>query len=408
MAQELYGPLDSLAARKRVLEERRARLLAKAAQTSPLPQGQMVSGHFVAPNWAQYLPNLFDKYQQGAEQRSIEEAMLAQGLAEKAALRDSLAGLTGTPEQAATPFGSRDEPRQDATPAIPPAMGNDRRAIIAQLIDNPAAGAIGADLLKDDLIEAPRRAEAARVREAEAERARIERGEQLAADRLARAEAAKQRSEDLRLSLEQRAQAAREHNDLMRELASMRVSAQRDIAVMRGSDKPIKPLPSAVHKELSSLEDTAGNMASLASSFKPEYGGTKAAIAVAAAPYFPEALVPGKAPDDTANWWKNYRKQAELVERHALFGASLTKGEQDAWRSADIAPGMGPKIIQKNLDTRKALAEKLYANAVDRYEKGGYPQVRGAFDPASIRSTGGDGVPTREAGVPAGWTVRTK
>jgi len=42
-----------------------------------------------------------------------------------------------------------------------------------------------------------------------------------------------------------------------------------------------------------------------------------------------------------------------------MFGASLTTGEQEAWRSADISPGMAPAVIRENLETRAKLAAKV-------------------------------------------------
>jgi hypothetical protein len=71
---------------------------------------------------------------------------------------------------------------------------------------------------------------------------------------------------------------------------------------------------------------------------------------------------------------------------------------------------MRADTIRKNLAIRERLANKVFANAVDRYEKGGYPNVREAFNPAQARSTGGatgswDG---SDASIPKGWSVKTR
>lgn len=104
------GPDDALTNQRLALAERKARLKAWMAKNAPAPEGQMVSGHYVAPSWTQYLPGLADKFQQGAEQQQIDNDTIAQGVKEKADLRDTLQALSGTPGQSATPFGSRDAP----------------------------------------------------------------------------------------------------------------------------------------------------------------------------------------------------------------------------------------------------------------------------------------------------------
>ena len=50
--------------------------LADALRQQEMPQGQMVSGHYVAPSWTQYAANLVNKYQGG---KQAEEAMKQYG-----------------------------------------------------------------------------------------------------------------------------------------------------------------------------------------------------------------------------------------------------------------------------------------------------------------------------------------
>jgi len=175
-----------------------------------------------------------------------------------------------------------------------------------------------------------------------------------------------------------------------------------------------KPLPSSVHKELSAAEDNAGSMTQLESTFKPEFAGAKGTLSKTLGPY-----IPGVS-DDAAQWWKTYAKQSELVERHKLFGAALTPVEQESWRAADISSGMKADTIKANLAIRKALADKVFANSVDRYSKDGYPQVKDVFNPSTPRGTGVGAPPTVSnaedyAKIPSGsrytdptGTVRTK
>ena len=133
--------------------------------------------------------------------------------------------------------------------------------------------------------------------------------------------------------------------------------------------KPEKVLPQSVVKLVTEARDNAKTMDSLATAFKPEYAN-KGVFGVGADTQLSASANLG-IDKDTVNWWKDYRKNIELVERHAMFGASLTVGEQGAWRSADISPGMDSKVIEKNLATRKELAQKVLGNAEqDRVDAG--------------------------------------
>jgi hypothetical protein len=118
-----------------------------------------------------------------------------------------------------------------------------------------------------------------------------------------------------------------------------------------------KPLPQSALKDISEVRDNAITIDRLTNSFKPDFAG-KGVLGFGADAQLAASGVVG-ADKDAVEWWKNYRKQAELVERHALFGAALTPGEQRSWQSADISPGMDPEVIQRNLATRNALAKQV-------------------------------------------------
>ena len=53
------------------LELKRRMRLAQQLQDQEAPQGQMVSGHYVAPSWTQYLANLAGKYMGGQQEKDI-------------------------------------------------------------------------------------------------------------------------------------------------------------------------------------------------------------------------------------------------------------------------------------------------------------------------------------------------
>ena len=150
---------------------------------------------------------------------------------------------------------------------------------------------------------------------------------------------------------------------------------RRDLAL--GTDKPAKPekpMPQTVVKQIQESRDNATAINSLTDTFKPEYG-SKGVLGVGADMSMGAKGVLGMD-KDAVDWWKNYRKQAELVERHAMFGASLTPGEQASWRSADISPGMDPDVIKRNLQTRAGIARDVANNTRDDLIDAGYGEER--------------------------------
>jgi hypothetical protein len=72
--QDVSGlPADDTMAQ---LELQRKLKLAQALQQEKMPEGQMISGHYVAPSWTQSLANVYSKYRGG---RAEEEAMKQYG-----------------------------------------------------------------------------------------------------------------------------------------------------------------------------------------------------------------------------------------------------------------------------------------------------------------------------------------
>lgn len=121
--------------------------------------------------------------------------------------------------------------------------------------------------------------------------------------------------------------------------------------------EPDKPLSGAVLKQLTEVRDNAVTLDRLLGGFKEDYA-SKGVLGFGADTSLMAKGVLGRD-KDAVEWWKNYRKQAELVERHSLFGAALTPTEQDSWRGADIGPGMDKDVIKRNLQTRAELTKKV-------------------------------------------------
>jgi hypothetical protein len=145
-------------------------------------------------------------------------------------------------------------------------------------------------------------------------------------------------------------------------------------ALAAAQNKPGKPLPNSVLSQAQEARDNAASIESLESSFKPKFAG-KGVIGIGSNLQLSASEVLG-ADSESVDWWKNYRKQAELVERHSLFGASLTQNEQAAWRAADISPGSAASVIQKNLATRKRLTKKVLENTTADLIDAGHDEKR--------------------------------
>jgi hypothetical protein len=107
-----------------------------------------------------------------------------------------------------------------------------------------------------------------------------------------------------------------------------------------------------------------------------------------------------------AEWWQSYRRDAEIIERHGIFGATLTGNELEAWRAADITPNMAPDIIRRNLERRNEIMVGVLRRRAAAYVEQGYDlnSIASAFGvPADLlTSTGPQTPPPAGAQPPPG------
>jgi hypothetical protein len=75
------------------LDLKRKLALADALRTQEAPQGQMVSGHYVAPSWTQYLNNAVGQYQGGKQEREAINQFGEYQKTKQKRLADALEGL---------------------------------------------------------------------------------------------------------------------------------------------------------------------------------------------------------------------------------------------------------------------------------------------------------------------------
>lgn len=116
-----------------------------------MPQGQMVSGRYVAPSWTQQLGNLFNVYQGKnlQDQATKEQAALSKALREQQAkgISEFIAGGQAQPEQAV--YGAGEEgPTKTVTQAARPALSYGQRVAKLQQTNPQLANQLLADMLK--------------------------------------------------------------------------------------------------------------------------------------------------------------------------------------------------------------------------------------------------------------------
>ncbi len=130
------------------------------------------------------------------------------------------------------------------------------------------------------------------------------------------------------------------------------------------------------NSERDDLAKTGGvlEMAELVKSFRPDYGGYMAEPLGRAANMYqrnaPESMGGGD-PTGQAQWWQRYAAMSN-IERNKLFGATLTVGEQQAWKEATVNPGMQPEQIRENLQRQSDIAGKALSRVVNSMVKSGY------------------------------------
>lgn len=122
----------------------------------------------------------------------------------------------------------------------------------------------------------------------------------------------------------------------------------------------------------------------------PKTGGMRNFLAN----YIP--ILTDKDSEDSARWWKNYQRQAELVQRHEMFGSALTKSEQQAWEAANIDPNiMNAETIRNALETRAALADKMAQHQA-------FTAIKKGYDPELIEQNYGSTVDVQRLLTPEG------
>jgi hypothetical protein len=123
-----------------------ADLLTQQGQ-QPL-QGQMVSGHYVAPSWTQQLARGLNTYLGAKENKAVTDEMQKLGERRRGETEATLARamdlMRGTPEQVLQPATPNDDEGNAMPATVKPAVPGNMAAAYAELLRNPGTQALGA------------------------------------------------------------------------------------------------------------------------------------------------------------------------------------------------------------------------------------------------------------------------
>jgi hypothetical protein len=144
-------------------------------------------------------------------------------------------------------------------------------------------------------------------------------------------------------------------------------------AVTSPTGEPIggreKPLTSGEVNKITDIDTSLGTQKRLKDTFDDKYAGYKLQIAGELANVIGSKF--GGDNQAQAEWWASHAAN-DNIARNALFGASLTAGEQKAWEKTSINPGMSPSMIKNRMAEREALIEAKRNTTVENLGKAGY------------------------------------
>jgi len=141
--------------------------------------------------------------------------------------------------------------------------------------------------------------------------------------------------------------------------------AQREAAA------PIKKrdLGSTDIDRITKIDDSLGVQNRLLETFKPNYAGYKVKFAGDIANTIGSTF--GGDKEAQADWWKSYDAN-DTIARNALFGASLTEGEEKAWKATTVDISMTPSMIERRMKERAALIEAKRKTTVQNLGKANF------------------------------------
>lgn len=386
---DLASGMSAAEKQRRIADELRKRAMAAG------PEGQMVSGHYVAPSWTQQIAPLVNAGLSAYADKRATKAEEASNQAINAAKQQWQSALPQAVAQQTQPFMAEGIDGPENIPgtstitqqAQPLTTGRILKHTLAGL-DIPGnekaaalynAGAL-ADLTREDNQQARKEDRAAATlaaaqktqQELEYKREALAQQATLAGNNEALRRDLAEQSNALARQIAAATDATRRAQiDLQRELGHARIDAQkeRDKAEAK-KDAEGKPLSV---NDLTKLQGIASGVQAserFRDTFQDSYSGPFQEAARFAGTYVPGATENAKA---TSTWWNDYQGHKNKT-RHELFGSALTATEKAEWEKSDITTTMDAAQIRKNLNRRAELERQAY----DKLEAAARAPTRGA------------------------------
>ena len=130
-----------------------------------------------------------------------------------------------------------------------------------------------------------------------------------------------------------------------------------------------RPLPTGEVEKITSIDNAFGTQKRLADTFEDKYGGYSLKIGGELANVFGGTF--GGDNQAQSEWWASHDAN-DNVARNALFGASLTAGEQKAWEKTSINPGMSASMIKNRMTERQDLIDAKRKTTINNLDNAGY------------------------------------
>jgi hypothetical protein len=389
-----------------------------------MPQGQMVSGHYVAANLLQHLAKLLQGYNAKKEMEGYDQQQqdIVNGEREKQTAAAKALAQALSPQQVQQPISYEDAggmPGAEQTVTQQPtqdqvfgALGN-----YYSQVDPSQLGSIALEKLKYG--------QADQAREDQQQFNRENLNLQLTTATQARQEAREQRAQELQLRLQDAQVSRQEQATARKELAQMQIDARRDlmqltqanrpepavspVTVMEGG-KPVikdartgrvigeapaagfgKPMSSVAQKELIETdEQIQGGQAALdlfkqAQDINSKAMGFKGAGAVASVgSLLPESMRPASV--DATNNLDNILQSAALPQLKAIFGGMPTEGERAILLDVQGSSSKSPAVRKAIFDRAETAIKNRLKFAQDKSKSlrtGNYFAGDGGVDPAA-------------------------
>lgn len=147
-----------------------------------------------------------------------------------------------------------------------------------------------------------------------------------------------------------------------------------------GSSKTYKTMPQGAAENLEKGVNAVLDFDRITKSYKKDFAGNSitGGLENSIQKRFGGFGTPGQQ-----QWWADVNAN-DNVMRNALFGASLTAGEQAAWERTTITPDMDPDLVEQNLQRRKEIATSVLKRRTDFFKANGY-------DPEAVDALLGEG-----------------